>query len=145
MTAARREAERLRKEIEAMKKKEEEKKGDVERQLARLRRQIKEGHGLANQLENKEEVIQDLKLELQREQLARKTAYNTLQDMQGKIRVIVRCRPLVASEREKGSRGIVKLADEVSLQIMGDKGKALEVRRSRNYKDEAKTTRTKPN
>ncbi|GMH85714.1 hypothetical protein TrST_g4791 [Triparma strigata] len=126
VTAARREAERLRKEIEAMKKKEEEKKGDVERQLARLRRQIKEGHGLANQLENKEEVIQDLKLELQREQLARKTAYNTLQDMQGKIRVIVRCRPLVASEREKGSRGIVKLADEVSLQIMGDKGKALE-------------------
>ena len=50
-------------------------------------------------------------------------AYNSLQDLQGKIRVIVRCRPLVDGEVASGSKPAVSIVDEASLQVLDPRRK----------------------
>jgi hypothetical protein len=84
-----------------MKKQQEEaaeEKEKLMKSLMRVKKQLGEKGGLEEELEGAREEMRRVKEELRREQMERKIARNAMFDMQGKIRVFVRCRPLVERE-----------------------------------------------
>jgi len=115
--------EKLKGAIGTLTKCQQEERDKTERMGRKMKELAKRGGNLVEKLEEKDFELEKVKGELRKEQMARKLAYNQLQDMQGKIRVFARCRPLVSGEIEKGAKGVVKVLDEATLQLMDGKGK----------------------
>jgi len=69
--------------------------------LQRLKDEVKEVNLFKEELELVKLSKEKLMNELKKEKEGRKANYNLLQDLQGKIRVFVRCRPMLNNEIEQ--------------------------------------------
>ena len=85
--------------------------------LNRLKDQVREVAIFEEELEAVKASKEKLRMELKKEQEMRKQNYNALQDKLGKIRVMVRVRPMLAYEKEKKCEHVVTVGSKSSLEI----------------------------
>eukprot|EP00756_Hemistasia_phaeocysticola_P011876 Hpha_TRINITY_DN15152_c3_g15::TRINITY_DN15152_c3_g15_i1::g.127286::m.127286 len=80
---------------------------ELKKECAELRKTTKEALKRVTELEElyRKEVIQ------------RKKLFNEVQDLKGKIRVMVRCRPMNRIENEKKSQTVVEFPDEYQINV----------------------------
>ena len=111
------EAEDKEKELKSIKVSREKERSNFHKMLNRLKEQVKEVNLFEEELELIKESNVKLKLELKKEQAMRKETYNALQDKLGKIRVMVRVRPMLDYELEKKCDNMVTLNGKTSLEV----------------------------
>jgi len=111
------EKEIFRSELKALKAAQNSERQKFHKMLDRLKEQVKEVHIFEEELQLAKEAKEKLTLELKKEQEMRKANFNAIQDLMGKIRVLVRVRPMLPNELDRRSESVVKVLSKTSLEI----------------------------
>lgn len=74
---------------------------------------------LKKEIEKFEKSKENICIQLQQEVVLRKTYYNQIEDLKGKIRVFSRCRPISKAELDRGNVQCVTFPDKYTVAVHG--------------------------
>ena len=96
--------------------------GKMEKELQEAQLIAGEVGGLKEQKVEDDERIEKLNTDYMEEKKLRKSYWNMMEDMKGKIRVYARCRPFNKLEKEENSKQCVHFVDDMTLTVDSSRG-----------------------